>query len=159
MIGVGPQPVALSPPAPGRPSAAIRVVTGSQDMEMDSLLASSPKVCCRVDEEPLPLADWYYLYRWGVSPCHLSGVPDMQGLYDSLGLGRPPAGRFVLAAALAARLLRHGSRHGRASETARGPQHGQRATAPAVLKRKHARHGSAATPPTSGRPPSSPASA
>ncbi len=73
------------------------VVTGSQDMEMDRLLSAHPQVCCRVDDEPLPVPDWYYLYRWGVSPCHLSAVPDMQGLYDSLGGAPTAAGRFKLS--------------------------------------------------------------
>jgi hypothetical protein len=71
-------------------------VTGSQDAEMDGRLVQSAKVSCRVDEEPLHKRDWYYIYRWGVSPCHLSGAPDMQGFYDSLELARTAAGRFVL---------------------------------------------------------------
>jgi glycosyltransferase involved in cell wall biosynthesis len=71
-------------------------VTGSQDVEMDQRLASHPRVCCRVEEEPLPLAEWYYIYRWGASPCHLSGQRDMQGLYDSLGAAPGAAGRFML---------------------------------------------------------------
>ena len=32
----------------------------------------------------------------GASPCHLSGQPDMQGLYDSLGAAPAAAGRFTL---------------------------------------------------------------
>ena len=42
------------------------------------------------------MPEWYYLYRWGASPCHLSGQPDMQGLYDSLGAAPAAAGRFTL---------------------------------------------------------------
>lgn len=71
-------------------------VTGSQDLEMDDRLTSHPNVSCRIEEWPLPVPDWYYLYRWGASPCHLSGQPDMQGLYDSLNTAPAPAGRFTL---------------------------------------------------------------
>jgi hypothetical protein len=71
-------------------------VTGSQDAEMDELLANHPDVCCRVEAEPLPLPEWYYVYRWGLSPYHLSARPDMQGLYDSLATAPAPAGRFTL---------------------------------------------------------------
>src|ERR1700678_713608 len=66
-------------------------------MEMDHILSAHPQVCCRIDDEPLPVPDWYYLYRWGASPCHLSGVPDMQGLYDALGAAPAAAGRFTLS--------------------------------------------------------------
>ena len=72
------------------------VVTGSQDAEMDELLTSHARVRCRVEEEPLPVPAWYYLYRWGASPCHLSGQPDMQGLYDSVGAAPAAVGRFQL---------------------------------------------------------------
>ena len=47
-------------------------------------------------EASLPVPEWYYLYRWGASPCHLSGQPDMQGLYDSLGAAPAAEGRFTL---------------------------------------------------------------
>jgi glycosyltransferase involved in cell wall biosynthesis len=73
------------------------VVTGSQDMEMDHILSAHPQVSCRVDDEPLPVPDWYYLYRWGVSPCHLSGVPDMQARYDSQATAPAATGRFTLS--------------------------------------------------------------
>ena len=42
------------------------------------------------------MPDWYYIYRWGVSPCHLSAGPDMQGRYDALGEAPVAAGRFEL---------------------------------------------------------------
>jgi hypothetical protein len=71
-------------------------VTGSQDAELDQRLTSHPRVCCRVEAEALPVPEWYYVYRWGSSPCHLSGQADMQGLYDSLGAAPAPAGRFTL---------------------------------------------------------------
>jgi hypothetical protein len=71
-------------------------VTGSQDADMDQRLSGHPCVCSRVEEEPLSVPLWYYVYRWGASPCHLSGESDMQGLYDSLGTAPAAAGRFTL---------------------------------------------------------------
>jgi glycosyltransferase involved in cell wall biosynthesis len=72
------------------------VMTGSQDAEMDQLLAAHVGVSCRVEDDALPLPEWYYVYRWGVSPCHLSGAANMQGLYDSLGAAPTAQGRFEL---------------------------------------------------------------
>jgi hypothetical protein len=71
-------------------------VTGSQDAEMDHRLVNHSRVRCRVEEEPLPVSQWYYVYRWGTSPCHLSDRPDMQGFYDTLGTAPAAAGRFIL---------------------------------------------------------------
>jgi hypothetical protein len=67
-------------------------VTGSQDAEMDRRLAGHARARGRLAGGRLPVPEWYYIYRWGVSPCHLSGRPDMQGLYDSLGTAPPPPG-------------------------------------------------------------------
>jgi glycosyltransferase involved in cell wall biosynthesis len=71
-------------------------VTGSQDAAMDRLLTGHPRVRCRVEEGPLPLPEWYYIYRWGASPSHLSARRDMQGYYDSLAAAPAAAGRFAL---------------------------------------------------------------
>ena len=71
-------------------------VTEGEDAAMDQALYRHPEIRCRVDEEPLPVPDWYYIYRWGVSPCHLSGGPDMQGRYEALGRAPAAAGRFEL---------------------------------------------------------------
>lgn len=71
-------------------------VTGSQDAAMDELLTAHPNVRCRVDASPLSVPDWFYIYRWGVSPCHLSGQRDMQGFYDALGAAASQRGRFEL---------------------------------------------------------------
>src|SRR5262249_52194385 len=60
-------------------------VTGSQDVEMDERLTGHGSVCCRVEKESLPVPQWYYVYRFGASPCHLSGEKDMQSYYESLG--------------------------------------------------------------------------
>lgn len=71
-------------------------LTEGEDAVIDQALYRHRNVRCRVDEEPLSLPDWYYIYRWGVSPCHLSGGPDMQGRYDSLARAPITAGRFEL---------------------------------------------------------------
>jgi glycosyltransferase involved in cell wall biosynthesis len=72
-------------------------VTGSQDAEMDKLLTASPQVSCRVDEKPLAVPEWFYIYRWGISPNHLSASPDMQGFYDAQSATAIEPGRFLLA--------------------------------------------------------------
>jgi glycosyltransferase involved in cell wall biosynthesis len=71
-------------------------ITGSQDAKMDCLLTTHPSVRCRVQVEPLFASEWYYIYRWGISPCHLSAQADMQGLYDSLADAPAATGRFRL---------------------------------------------------------------
>lgn len=72
------------------------VVTGMQDQKMDTRLVRHPHVQCCVDEEPLAVSEWYYIYRWGVSPYHLSGQRNMQRFYNSLHASDYPAGRFNL---------------------------------------------------------------
>jgi hypothetical protein len=71
-------------------------VTGTQDAKMDARLVCHPQVRCWVDVEPLAVAAWYFIYRWGVSPCHLSGRRNMQRFYDSRQTRASPAGRFTL---------------------------------------------------------------
>lgn len=45
--------------------------------------------------EPLPSEDWFYLYRWGVSPAHLSGRAD-EGHYADIGECQITAGTFTI---------------------------------------------------------------
>jgi glycosyltransferase involved in cell wall biosynthesis len=45
---------------------------------------------------PLPLEQWYYIYRWGVSPVHLSGVPGDE-FYATIGERPIVEGEFQLA--------------------------------------------------------------
>jgi hypothetical protein len=59
------------------------LVTGCQDKEMDQRLMRHAEVSCRVEEEPLALPDWYYVYPLGREPV------------SSLGRGR-----YGLAAAV-----------------------------------------------------------
>ena len=42
----------------------------------------------------LALHDWFYIYRWGVSPLHLSGRPD--NWYRQIGQMPVIQGRYVL---------------------------------------------------------------
>jgi glycosyltransferase involved in cell wall biosynthesis len=44
---------------------------------------------------PLPLDDWFYIYRWGVSPVHLSGLPG-DTFYGELGTRPIERGEFTL---------------------------------------------------------------
>lgn len=64
-------------------------VTGSQDAAFDAMLRQH----CRVPEGHLPPSEWQYIYRWGVSPNHLSGARDMVGLWNAQK-GEP--GRYIL---------------------------------------------------------------
>jgi hypothetical protein len=73
-------------------------VSGHQDAEMDSALQSSvawvgPKT---PGQEVLPRHEWYYIYRWGVSPVHLSGDGSPESFYRKFGEQRFKKGRFVL---------------------------------------------------------------
>jgi glycosyltransferase involved in cell wall biosynthesis len=43
-------------------------VTGTQDTGLDGRLVGDPRLCCRVNGQPLPVEDWYYIYRWGAEP-------------------------------------------------------------------------------------------
>jgi glycosyltransferase involved in cell wall biosynthesis len=46
-------------------------VSGSEDAEMDGLLRRLGPLPPRLPDQP---SEWSYVYRWGVSPCHLSGI-------------------------------------------------------------------------------------
>lgn len=73
--------------------------TGNEDQKFNQLAdsVSGREYICR-----LPKKDIFYLYRWGVSPHHLSAVADHaavhphQSHYDSLAAQERPAGNFEL---------------------------------------------------------------
>lgn len=65
-------------------------VSGAQDAEMDRRLRSKGAAPCGALERN----EWSYIYRWGVSPCHLSGNADHQRFYDDWGKRKVPQGRF-----------------------------------------------------------------
>lgn len=61
-------------------SGGYACVSGSQDMDFDHKCKQYGTVA-----EPLKCKkEWTYIYRWSVSPYHLSGANDMQRLYDSI---------------------------------------------------------------------------
>ncbi len=49
---------------------------GTPDLSLGEDQAMDAKLRTRkvAEQPPLPLEEWYYVYRWGVSPVHLSGV-------------------------------------------------------------------------------------
>lgn len=67
-------------------------ISGPQDYVMDHRLREKADV---VQTPDLPLAEWFYVYRWGVSPIHLSAMGDTNQAYAELE-GQPAAGRFAL---------------------------------------------------------------
>lgn len=73
-------------------------VSGAQDATMDNALLGS--VECRgvpsTDQSELPMAEWYYIYRWCVSPTHLSGSESPEEFYRFVGTQPIEPGRFVL---------------------------------------------------------------
>jgi glycosyltransferase involved in cell wall biosynthesis len=46
---------------------------------------------------PLTRAEWFYIYRWGVSPVHLSGRPQNDEFYQEIGTRKVQPGRFRLS--------------------------------------------------------------
>lgn len=66
-------------------------INTGEDAAMDARLRTRTVA----QRPPLPLADWFYIYRWGVSPTHLSGVPD-QTFYEAIGARPVARGEFVL---------------------------------------------------------------
>ena len=57
---------------------------------------TTPWYAAASTQHQMPVPEWFYIYRWGASPCHLSGQRDMQGLYDSLGKAPATPGQFAL---------------------------------------------------------------
>ena len=68
--------------------------TGNQDAEMAAKLRGS---CREAVHDPLPIEEWSYIYRWGVSPTHLSGRKPHQDFYEEVGRRTVQAGRFELS--------------------------------------------------------------
>jgi glycosyltransferase involved in cell wall biosynthesis len=65
-----------------------------EDMEFDHALRRTPGVT--VAAADLPADDWYYLYRWGVSPVHLSSHGPGDGWYEEIGRRPVEPGLYVL---------------------------------------------------------------
>jgi hypothetical protein len=75
-----------------------RPISGAQDAEMDGALVAA--VAGRggpwAGEPELPRREWFYIYRWGVSPTHLSAAAAPEELYRRLGSTPAAPGRFTL---------------------------------------------------------------
>jgi cellulose synthase/poly-beta-1,6-N-acetylglucosamine synthase-like glycosyltransferase len=74
-------------------------ISGPQDAVMDSALRSQVQwVETGVPtQETLATDDWYYIYRWGVSPVHLSAFTSAErDFYSEFGARPVQPGRFVL---------------------------------------------------------------
>lgn len=68
-------------------------VSGPQDQQFDGLLRSK---CRTVKNPPLPKENWYYIYRWGVSPVHLSGHYPHDEFYEMIGAREIEEGDFFI---------------------------------------------------------------
>jgi len=71
-------------------------VSGGGDLLIDQRLKRHPEVK-QARPSVLALHEWFYIYRWGVSPLHLSGGREPQGeRYKQIGQMPVEQGRFVL---------------------------------------------------------------
>ena len=69
--------------------------SGNQDMLMDNLMRekmNEPELC----QTPIDHNKWFYIYRWGVSPNHLSGQPDTERYYAELSNEHVEPGEYEL---------------------------------------------------------------
>lgn len=71
-------------------------LSGAQDQALQDRFVAHPEVKT-VSFDPLAPDDWYYIYRWGVSPIHLSGtLPPHEPWYAEIGNQPTQPGRYVL---------------------------------------------------------------
>jgi hypothetical protein len=71
---------------------------GEDQVMHQNLMTKLPRRDLRVRElgtADLPIEEWFYIYRWGVSPVHLSGVAD-EGFYEEVGKATVQKGRYAL---------------------------------------------------------------
>jgi glycosyltransferase involved in cell wall biosynthesis len=66
-----------------------------EDTAFDDALRATPEVDV-VPAARLPMDQWYYVYRWGVSPVHMSSRGPEQDWYGEIGRRAIEPGRFVL---------------------------------------------------------------
>ncbi len=71
-------------------------VNGSQDAKFDYALRQSPRVLLSPSVLNNNLFEWQYVYRWGVSNCHLSGNNDHEAFYSAVGNWAIRRGEFQL---------------------------------------------------------------
>jgi hypothetical protein len=67
-------------------------ISGAQDAAFDSALRATVKVAPPLAPDDRPA----YIYRWGVSPCHVSGSPDHDAFYRQWGERPVASGRFEI---------------------------------------------------------------
>jgi len=67
-------------------------ISGAQDAVMDARL----RQLGNVRDDPIPMEQWSYIYRWGVSPMHLSGAQSPPDAYLKVGQQGADSGRFIL---------------------------------------------------------------
>lgn len=65
-------------------------VSGCQDRDMNNHL----RHCARTSAPLSHPSHWNYIYRWGVSPYHLSGHHDLERAWQNAPVGQP--GRYVI---------------------------------------------------------------
>lgn len=68
-------------------------LNGSQDMALDQLLREQ---CWVAPEGNIGPRDWQYIYRWGVSPVHISSNRDLDGMYARIGSRPVVEGTFAI---------------------------------------------------------------
>lgn len=71
--------------------------SGDQDAIMDSRLHNHAGLVVAGCERDLPVEKWYYIYRWGVSPVHLSGKTPHEAFYAEIGNRPAPHGTWPLS--------------------------------------------------------------
>lgn len=68
-------------------------VSGSQDAAMDGLLSQY----FPAPTSELPIEEWFYVYRWGVSPDHLSARPPYEEFWQEVGRRALTEGKFTIS--------------------------------------------------------------
>jgi hypothetical protein len=69
--------------------------TGLDDQILDHRLKRHPDVK-QTTPSVLRVDEWFYIYRWGVSPVHLSGAPSIEEQYQRIGAMSVEKGQYVL---------------------------------------------------------------
>jgi hypothetical protein len=67
-------------------------ISVGEDRDLDSLFRK--RVAVKDLLESLPYEEWWYIYRWGVSPRHLSGKPGTETHYREIGTERIERGTY-----------------------------------------------------------------
>jgi hypothetical protein len=68
-------------------------LSGAQDAHMDGRLKALGPCPAPLGDDP---AEWQYVYRWGVSPSHLSGASDPEAFYRAHAAAPAAPGRYVI---------------------------------------------------------------